>query len=159
MPIDSSIASVDGSFNAVVVNGSPVDEVMIRGRGAGEGPTASAVVADILDHARGISPPLFGQQSAGGNAQASSSGQSTLRRMIAVQVRDEAGVIANLSELLSSNGLSVESMIQHSDGGAASLMIVTHPCLLGAVANAIQAIQRQDYLIGQPLALRVLSGE
>ena len=68
VPLSNPIAGVHDSFNAVVVRGEPVDEVMMRGRGAGEGPTASAVVADIMDFARGINPPLFGALALAGGA-------------------------------------------------------------------------------------------
>ena len=85
----TSIAGVDSSFNAAVFNGDPVDEVMIRGRGAGEGPTASAVVADIVDIARGISPPLFG-----GTPMVSVAGNVApmAKQMALFQVQDEAAL-------------------------------------------------------------------
>ena len=137
---------MDSSFNAVVINGDPVDEVMIRGRGAGEGPTASAVVADIVDIARGISPPLFG-----GTPMVSVTGNVApmAKQMVLFQVQDEAGVMAAISEGLSQSGLSVESMLQRAnDNGSADVLIVTHPATADAVKGAESSFQGKSFFEG-----------
>lgn len=155
VPKTSSIASVDSSFNAVVINGDPVDEIMIRGRGAGEGPTASAVVADIVDIARGICPPLFGA-----TPMASSNAVETpmSKQMVSFQVQDEPGVMAAISEGLRQSGLSVESMLQRAnDSGSADVLIVTHPAAAYAVQAAEASFEGKTFLNAKPLFMRVIA--
>ena len=155
VPKTSSIAGVDSSFNAVVINGDPVDEVMIRGRGAGEGPTASAVVADIVDIARGISPPLFGGTPM---VSVNSNVAPMAKQMVLFQVQDEAGVMAAISEGLSQSGLSVESMLQRAnDNGSADVLIVTHPATADAVKGAESSFQGKSFLKAAPLYMRVIA--
>ena len=162
VPHSNPIASVEDSFNAVVVRGTPVDEVMMRGRGAGEGPTASAVVADIIDVARGINPPLFGAVAAasvGGGAGASggagagagaegaaetAGGGAVERRFWRLSVADRSGVIAEVSQVLSQQGLSVEKIVQtDADGSHAHIFILTHAAprsVADAVAEALAGL-------------------
>ena len=155
VPKTSSIASVDSSFNAVVINGDPVDEVMVRGRGAGEGPTASAVVADIVDMARGICPPLFG---ATPMATLGTQEPPMAKQMVLFQVKDEAGVMAAISEGLSQSGLSVESMLQRAnDDGSADVLIVTHPASAAAVQGAELSFEGHSFLNAAPLFMRVIA--
>ena len=157
VPKSSSIAAVDGSFNAVVFNGRPVDEIMVRGRGAGEGPTASAVVADLIDVARGILPPIFGGTPTNNVTQRS---DVMAKQMVAFNVKDEPGVIAAISDCLSQSGLSVESMLQRAgDGEQAHVMIVTHPTDASSVSEAQEILSQKPFMHRQPAFYRVVASE
>ncbi|MGB1160278.1 MAG: homoserine dehydrogenase [Alphaproteobacteria bacterium] len=149
VPQSNPIAGVFDSFNAVVVRGEPVDEVMMRGRGAGEGPTASAVVADIMDVARGINPPLFGEvasaaATAGADEAAGEVGGAAERRFWRLVVDDRPGVIAEVSQVLSDQALSVEKIVQKdADGQRAHIFILTHAAprsQADGVATALAAL-------------------
>ena len=150
VPLSNPIAGVADSFNAVVVRGEPVDEVMMRGRGAGEGPTASAVVADLMDIARGINPPLFGAvdstpggalDGAPGGALDSAPGGGSEQRLWRLVVDDRPGVIAEVSQVLSDHALSVEKIVQKdADGSRAHIFILTHAAPRRLVKDVAQAL-------------------
>ena len=142
VPLSNPIAGVADSFNAVVVRGEPVDEVMMRGRGAGEGPTASAVVADLMDIARGINPPLFGAvDSTPGGALDSAQGGGSEQRFWRLVVDDRPGVIAEVSQVLSDHALSVEKIVQKdADGSRAHIFILTHAAPRRLAKDVAQAL-------------------
>ena len=108
------IATVDGVFNAVVAEGDFVGRLMLEGRGAGAGPTASAVAADLIDIARGRHTPVWGAASnalsvAKAIPMSAHRGTYYLRLM----VTDRPGVIADVTAALRDSGVSLESMLQH----------------------------------------------
>jgi homoserine dehydrogenase len=164
VPLSNPIAGVSDSFNAVVVRGEPVDEVMMRGRGAGEGPTASAVVADIMDFARGINPPLFGAvagaaAAAAASASASGSGEvggAAERRFWRLVVDDRPGVIAEVSQVLSDQALSVEKIVQKdADGSRAHIFILTHAAPRAKADGVAQALGALNCMIEAPAVYSV----
>ena len=156
VPAGSPIASVEDSFNAVVVQADPVDEIMMRGRGAGEGPTASAVVADIIDFARGINPPLFGHFTPVGavgaaSGEASGEGAAEERRFWRLLVDDRPGVIAEVSQVLSEQGLSVEKILQtDADGSRAHIFILTHAAPRSVADKVASALAGLSCMVEQP---------
>ena len=156
VPLGNPIASVEDSFNAVVVQADPVDEIMMRGRGAGEGPTASAVVADIIDFARGINPPLFGHFTPVGAAveisgSASGAGAAEERRFWRLLVDDRPGVIAEVSQVLSEQGLSVEKILQtDADGSRAHIFILTHAAPRSVADKVASALAGLSCMVEQP---------
>src|SRR5215217_6382257 len=113
VPVGAPIARVDGVFNAVVAEGDFVGRVMLEGRGAGAGPTASAVVADVIDLARGRVTPVWGAAASALSAAPSVPmsehvGPYYLRLMVV----DQPGVIADVTAILRDLGISLESMLQ-----------------------------------------------
>ena len=156
VPLGNPIASVEDSFNAVVVQADPVDEIMMRGRGAGEGPTASAVVADIIDFARGINPPLFGHftpvgASDAASGAASGEGVTEERRFWRLLVDDRPGVIAEVSQVLSEQGLSVEKILQtDADGSRAHIFILTHAAPRSVADKVASALAGLSCMVEQP---------
>ncbi|MEC8153399.1 MAG: homoserine dehydrogenase, partial [Pseudomonadota bacterium] len=152
VPLSNPIASVEDSFNAVVVQADPVDEIMMRGRGAGEGPTASAVVADIIDFARGINPPLFGHFTPGAaSGAASGEGAAEERRFWRLLVDDRPGVIAEVSQVLSEQGLSVEKILQtDADGSRAHIFILTHAAPRSVADKVAGALAGLSCMVAQP---------
>ena len=158
VPNASPIARVDGVFNAVVAEGDFVGRVMLEGRGAGEGPTASAVVADLIDIARGRATPVWGAGS-GALSDAPSVPMSAhvgcyyLRLMVV----DRPGVIADVTAVLRDVGISLESMLQRgrSPGEAVPVVLVTHDTRESAMRTALDRIAALDAVLEPPTLIRI----
>ncbi len=156
---DSAIAHVDGVFNAVVAEGDFVDRTMYVGRGAGAGPTASAVVADLIDVARGRVPPLFGV----GIARLADIPASPMRRHVGpyyvrLNVLDRPGVIADVAAILRDENISIESMLQRAralSGEAVPVVLVTHETEEAAMQRALSAIAGLPASIAAPCMIRI----
>ena len=158
VPIDAPINHVEGSFNAVVADGDFVDTVLHEGRGAGGGPTASAVIADIVDIARGHRVPLFG-------VPASALRDIPTRDMInhygAYYVRfsviDRSGVFADIARALSENDVSMESVLQRSrdPGQIVPVVMTLHETEEGAMRRAVDQITKIGAVIEPPVVIRI----
>ncbi len=157
VPMNSPLAQLDGGTNMVVIEGDAVGQLVLRGAGAGEGPTASAVMGDVMDIARGILIPVFGQPA------------KTLRNATAVQteretafyirlsLRDQPGVLSRVSAELAHAGISIDRMRQqsHDETDAAPVLIVTHPTKPATVALALKAIAKTGLTMSTPVAMRI----
>ncbi|MBV9783610.1 MAG: homoserine dehydrogenase [Acidisphaera sp.] len=158
VPEAAPIARVDGVFNAVVAEGDQVGRVMLEGRGAGAGPTASAVVADLIDIARGRATPVWGAAS-GALSTAPSVPMSAhvgayyLRLMVV----DRPGVIADVTAVLRDAGVSLESMLQRgrSPGEAVPVVLVTHETGETAMRAALDRISTLDAVLEAPTLIRI----
>ncbi|GGF28166.1 homoserine dehydrogenase [Aliidongia dinghuensis] len=151
-----AIAQVDGVFNAVVIEGDHVGRVVLQGRGAGAGPTASAVVADLVDLATGRLSPAFVEAAEGGIGPVSMSehdGPSYVRLM----VRDQPGVIADIAAELRNERVSMEAMIQrrHHPGGAVPVVLTTHPSKEAALSRALERIGALESVLEPPRMIRI----
>ena len=151
-----AIAQVDGVFNAVVIEGDHVGRVVLQGRGAGAGPTASAVVADLVDLAIGRQAPAFvegGEPGQGTVSMTEHDGPSYIRLM----VRDQPGVIADIAAELRNERVSMEAMIQrrHQPGGAVPVVLTTHPSKEAALSRALERIGALDSVIEPPRMIRI----
>ena len=158
VPQAAPIARVDGVFNAVVAEGDFVGRVMLEGRGAGAGPTASAVVADLIDIARGRSTPVWGAASgalsdAPSVPMAAHVGAYYLRLMVV----DRPGVIADVTAVLRDQGISLESMLQRSrsPGEAVPVVLVTHETRESAMRAALSRIAALDAVLENPALIRI----
>ena len=110
---EAAIANVDGVLNAVVVEGDAVGRAVLEGRGAGAGPTASAVAADIVDIARGFRPPIFGVPArALADLVPSPMADHRGAYYVRLSVVDRPGVLATVAALLGEHGISIESVLQ-----------------------------------------------
>ena len=158
VPQSAPIARVDGVFNAVVAEGDFVGRVMLEGRGAGAGPTASAVVADLIDIARGRHTPVWGV-GAGALSYAPSVPMSahTGAYYLRLMVVDRPGVIADVTAVLRDVGISLESMLQRgrSQGEAVPVVLITHETGEAAMAAAIQRIAALDAVMEAPALIRI----
>jgi len=158
VPASAPIARVDGVFNAVVAEGDFVGRVMLEGRGAGEGPTASAIVADLIDIARGRATPVWGAAS-GALSDAPSvpmdahHGCYYLRLMVV----DRPGVIADVTAVLRDEGISLESMLQRgrSPGEAVPVVLVTHETHEAAMRAALARIATLGAVMEAPAMIRI----
>jgi homoserine dehydrogenase len=158
VPQAAPLARVDGVFNAVVAEGDFVGQVMLQGRGAGAGPTASAVVADLVDLARGRAAPVWGAASGSlSNLPAlpmlAHQGAYYLRLMVV----DRPGVIADVTAALRDAGVSLESMIQRgrAPGEAVPIVLVTHETGEAAMRGALEQIARLDAVTEPPALIRI----
>ncbi|MCS6890417.1 MAG: homoserine dehydrogenase [Rhodovarius sp.] len=160
VPLASPIARVDGVFNAVVAEGDAVGRVMLEGRGAGAGPTASAVVADLIDIARGRHAPVWGAAaSALSAAPAIPMQRHRGAYYLRLMVLDRPGVIADVAAILRDGGISMESMLQRGRGEAAGqavpVVLTTHECEEAAMQAALARIAQLETVVEQPSLIRI----
>jgi homoserine dehydrogenase len=161
VPQSAPIARVDGVFNAVVAEGDFVGRVMLEGRGAGAGPTASAVVADLIDLARNRATPVWGA-----SAEALSAAPSVPMTAhfgpyyIRLMVVDRPGVIADVTAALRDHGISLESMLQRgrSPGEAVPVVLVTHETKESAMREAVARISALETVMEEPTLIRIEAG-
>ena len=157
---DHPLASVDGPTNAVVAEGNFSGRLLFQGAGAGDGPTASAVVADLIDIARGDVGPPFSLPCAQLQVMdAADPGERTSRAYLRFTVTDKPGVLAEIAAAMRDAGVSIESLIQKGrsdDGGEVLIAIVTHEGPERCVTLALDALRGSDSLTEEPLVMHVL---
>lgn len=159
VPLSHPLAHVDGSLNAVVAEGNFVGRLFFQGRGAGEGPTASAVVADLIDVARGEFGPAFAMAS--GQLSRHATGDSNAlvgRYYLRLTVTDRPGVLAELTAILRDADVSIESLIQrgHAADGGVYVVMVTHTAPQAAIRAALARMQASDSVTAQPMMMHIL---
>ena len=143
VPNKRLIANVEGAMNAVMVHGDAVGTTLYYGKGAGSEPTASAVIADLIDIARLHNadpaqrvPHLAFQPDAMSNTPVLSMGEVVTSYYLRLKVADEAGVLANVTSILAKAGISIDAVLQREAdevGGEGAtqtdLIILTHDCV------------------------------
>ncbi len=158
IPKESAVASVEGVFNAVVVEGDVVGRSVYEGRGAGGGPTASAVVADIVDIAAGRRCLPFGvARRYLTPLPAWSMGQHTGAYYIRLMVKDVPGVLADITSALRDSDVSVESLLQrgHNPGESVPVVMTLHVTVEKALRKALERIALLDTVVELPRAIRI----
>lgn len=158
VPSDNPLASVDGVFNAVVVEGDSVGRLMLEGRGAGNGPTASAVIADIMDIACNRATWAFNRKVS--NLQQvsyASISHHVGAYYLRLVVTDKPGVLASITDILKSDNISVESLLQkaHKQQEAVQIVIVTHDTSEKAIQHVISRIKTLESVIESPHIIRI----
>lgn len=157
---DAPIATVDGVFNAVYVEGDAVGKTLMEGRGAGRGPTASSIVADILDIGRGKTGYPFGVP-----AMSLKSGSFVpLSKRIGdyylrFKVYDQPGVLAEIAQVLSAEEISVESVIQKArkPNEPVDLVLTTHHTVEARMMRALETLKKSAMMVEAPRYLRIES--
>ena len=159
LPEDSLIAKVDGVLNAVQVHGHAVGSTLYVGPGAGAAPTASAIVANLLEIARAAPMALPVPAQAGATA---AIGVLTCQHYLKIPAADEPGVFAQVAEILSRHGVSIESVIQRgaaARGEAASqwvpIVILTNAAAEAEMRAIVAAIEGLDGVTGRIGRIRV----
>ena len=160
IPEDNLISSVNGVFNAIYVNGDATGDGLYYGRGAGEMPTGSAVVSDIIDIAKIIR--------SGGKAQGSGIHEKSklkIRKMedihtsyyLRFSASDKPGVLSKISGILGSHNISIESMIQkgRETKKAVPLVMMTHEAREKDIVGALKQIDRLSVVSGRTMYIRV----
>ncbi|KRB85625.1 homoserine dehydrogenase [Sphingomonas sp. Root710] len=159
VPLSHPLAHVSGSLNAVVANGNFVGQLFFQGRGAGEGPTASAVVADLIDIARGETGPAFAMPVAAlAKPSVAPASDRRGRSYLRFSVADRPGVLAEITAAMRDAGVSIESLIQRgvTDEDHVLITIVTHVCPERAVAEALERLDGSQSLTGKPMLMHIL---
>ena len=156
VPTRSPLGQLEGGTNMIVIEGDQVGQIVLRGAGAGEGPTASAVVSDIADIARGISLATFGQPAKTLKKASSSKSQTPAPYYLRMLLHDEPGALAKITKILSQFNVSIDRMRQygHEDENA-PVLIVTHEIKHEDLMTAIQELPNTQVLKAQPLAIRI----
>lgn len=162
VPLSHPLAATEGPLNAVVAEGNFVGRLFFQGRGAGEGPTASAVVADLIDIARGEAGPAFAMPVAAlADFPAAGPGHRSGRYYLRLTVSDRPGVLADLTAKLRDAGVSIESLIQPASGqdGTALVVMLTHDSSEQRVKQALAGMEELDAVLGAPLFMPILGNE
>ena len=156
VPADSPLGQLQGGTNMVVLEGDSVGQIVMRGPGAGMGPTASAVMGDVIDIARGTRLSTFGQPAktlATAIPARTSSAASHYLRMTLV---DKPGALAKIATCLGEAGVSIDQMRQYGHSGThAPVLIVTHKATRDDIDHAIGLFASTGVLVGAPVAIRI----
>lgn len=147
------LGDVESSFNAVEVNAGAAGPFFFQGRGAGEGPTASAVISDLVDVARGALGPAFGLPNADLGTSIAVPREAHMSAFyLRFQVLDVPGVMAAVSQHLADQGVSIDSMLQRgrSPGEPVAIVMLTHEAPQVAVERALKAIAASDKVFETP---------
>jgi homoserine dehydrogenase len=133
-----------------------VGQIVLRGAGAGEGPTASAVLADICDIARGLRLPPFGRPADTLAASRRAPAATPRAHYLRMTLRDEPGALARVATVLGDHGISIDRMRQYDHPGAdAPVLIVTHPCAPDDLLAALEGVAGTGVVAGEPVALQI----
>ncbi len=158
IPQSSMIAKVDGVMNAVSVVGNRVGETMYYGPGAGGDATASAVIADIIDIARGNQGPMLGyKKGLESGFKLLPKDEIVTQYYLRIRVADESGVLAAVTTELQKYGISIESMLQKptSSEKIAKLLFTTHHTQESKMQQAITALGKLDVVKGEIAMMRI----
>jgi homoserine dehydrogenase len=166
VPKTSAVAGVDGVLNAVALETDHVHELLLAGPGAGGPPTASSVLSDILDIARGTRVPPLGVPS----AELTPYRRAPIREheggyYIRLNVRDVPGAFAAIATRMGAAGISLESVIQRPDlrvsepgvtgTDSRTVVLLTHSTMEQTVRDALSAIKSDGFIVGDPQMIRI----
>jgi homoserine dehydrogenase len=159
---DNRLALVDGSFNALSIFGHAVGEVVFYGRGAGMMPTASAVVADIIDVALGNSATTFNhlRLRPRGEVKIDKIDNLVSRFYIRLLAKDQPGVFAQIGKVLADNAISISGVLQHEAPGpddTVPVIITTHPNRQDKVSAALKGLAALDIVSAKPVCIRIVN--
>lgn len=149
IPKDHPLASVRDSFNAVFVHGDAVDDAMFYGRGAGEMPTASAVVGDVIDVARDIRCGCTGRISCTCYKEipVKDAGDVKNKFFIRMQVKNQPGVLAAIAQVFGTHKVSIARVVQeHTEPQKAELVVVTEKVKDYHIKNALNELRAMDHI-------------
>lgn len=156
VPANSPLGQLDGGTNMVVVEGDSVGQIVLRGAGAGEGPTASAVMGDVCDIARGLRTTTFGQPASTLEKASSTVSTAETPYYIRMELLDKPGALAAVASALGAAGVSIDRMRQSNhDEDIAPVLIVTHECKWDVLSGALETLPETGVVQGHPVALRI----
>ena len=156
VPAASPLGQLEGGTNMVVLEGDSVEQIVLRGAGAGEGPTASAVMSDVLDIARGTRISTFGQPADTLVAPKPASSAVPAPYYIRMTLQDKPGALAKIASVLGDSAVSIDRMRQYGhEEATAPVLIVTHKSSPDAIAAALAGITATDVVEGAPIAIRI----
>jgi homoserine dehydrogenase len=153
---DSPLGQLQGGTNMVVLEGDSVGQIVLRGAGAGQGPTASAVWSDVIEIARGTRLSTFGQPAATLAKPVTARASAPAPYYLRMELVDKPGALAKVATLLGDAGISIDRMRQygHMDASA-PVLIVTHKTTRDAIEHAFTKLPATGVVIGEPVAIRI----
>ncbi|MDG1280437.1 MAG: homoserine dehydrogenase [Pseudorhodobacter sp.] len=156
VPMESPLGQLQGGTNMVVLEGDSVGQIVLRGAGAGEGPTASAVMGDVMDIARGLRLATFGQPATGLAVPVAAAVATPAAWYLRVTLVDKPGALAKIAAALGEAGISIDRMRQYThQEGSARVLIVTHKATRDDVTDALSRFGATGVVLGEPVALRI----
>ncbi|WP_424970998.1 homoserine dehydrogenase [Dinoroseobacter sp. S76] len=156
VPATSPLGQLEGGTNMVVIEGDEVGQIVLRGAGAGEGPTASAVLSDIMDIARGDRISTFGQPAASLVTPIRAQSAVAAPYYLRLELEDKPGALAKVASVLGDAGVSIDRMRQYGhEDASAPVLIVTHKAARNAIDTALEALPKTGVVLGDPVALRI----
>ncbi len=159
VPAASPLGQLQGGTNMVVLEGDSVGQIVLRGPGAGMGPTASAVMADVIDLARGFRRPVFGLPATALAEPVAAVSAQPAPYYLRMKLLDKPGALAKIATCIGEAGISIDQMRQINQPGAADddaiVLIVTHKAAPADIAHALSQFGRTGVLVGQPVAIRI----
>ena len=158
----SPVADTDGVFNAVVVKGDFVGDLMLEGRGAGAHPTASAVLSDVVDIARGNFRPAFGVPAVDLRPYRAAPRKAHEGGFyVALQLHDKPGAVAAVAHILADEKISIESIFQRgkiekdTPRATAPFILITHDTVETAMRAALARIETDGHVAASPRMIRI----
>ena len=158
IPKDHALASIKGSFNAIFINGSAVGEMMWYGKGAGDFPTASALVSDMIYSVGAPNPRYVTFEDSYDANQVKFNDNWLTEYFVRTNVLDKPGVLAKIAGILGKHDVSIESVIQKGakkGEQSAPLILVTHKAHEKDLQKAIEEIKELDAVVNVPSCIRV----
>lgn len=159
VPKDKMIAKTDGVTNAVSVVGDAVGETMFYGPGAGGPATASSVISDLVDIARDGKSPMLGYKAPFELNALELLDPSEIRTKyyFRLRVEDKVGVLAKITNLMSENNLSIDSLLQKpkDESPYATLFFTTHTSVEKDVRRTMEILQEQEFVKEKPFMMRI----
>ena len=159
VPADSPFGQLQGGTNMVMLEGDSVGQIVLRGPGAGEGPTASAVMSDVIDIARGLRLPTFGCPATQLADVCPAKSATPAPYYMRATLLDKPGALAKIATCLGDAGISIDQMRQinqqDEQDDKALVLIVTHKAAPADVAHAMSQFAATGVLVGAPVAIRI----
>jgi homoserine dehydrogenase len=156
VPDTSPLGQLQGGTNMVVLEGDSVGQIVLRGPGAGEGPTASAIMGDVMDIARGLRLSTFGQPAANLRRARAASAAVPAPYYLRMKLLDKPGALAKVARALGDAGISIDRMRQYDHADAAApVLIVTHKTTRSALDEALAAFRDTGVVQDTPVAIRI----
>ena len=156
LPNSHPLSSVRDSFNAVFVEGTAVDSLMLFGRGAGGMPTASAVLGDVIDAALNLSNKTYRGMEDLKEVSLLPSGEQKSAYYVSVQVVDEPGVLATVASVFAKSDISIQTMEQEGMGREANLVFITHEVEESRLEGALSQLSNLSCVEKLGTVIRVL---
>jgi len=158
VPATSPLGQLENATNMVVLEGDAVGQIVLRGAGAGEGPTASAVMSDVLDIARGFRVSTFGRPAKSLSVPVAARATAAAPYYLRLELLDKPGALAKVATALGEAGISIDRMRQYGHTEAtAPVLIVTHKTTRDALDFAMAGFAATGVVVGDPVALRIES--
>lgn len=156
VPDTSPLGQLQGGTNMIVLEGDAVGQIVLRGAGAGAGPTASAVLSDVCDIARGYRGATFGQPAKTLKAATPALSQRAAAYYLRMTLMDKPGALAKVASVLGEAGVSIDRMRQYGHvEDTAQVLIVTHKTTRADIDHALTTFAATSVVSGEPVALRI----